>query len=85
MLLAELESRIRALGYRQAYLTTGDRQRRPRRSHRRRLHRLTGPRPGGEMHAMAFEKRLLSGRLRGDAALIVSGRTSFGNPFVGCR
>lgn len=59
MLLAELESRIRALGYRRVYLTTGDRQPEAEALYTAAGYtRLTGPRPGGEMHAMAFEKRL---------------------------
>ncbi len=59
MLLAELESRIRGLGYRRIYLTTGDRQPEAVALYTAAgFTRLTGPRLGGEMHAMAFEKVL---------------------------
>ena len=86
MLLAELESRIRALGYRRVYLTTGDRQPEAEAFHTAAgtfpTHRAAARR--GDACDGVREAVALSGRLR-DAALSVSGRTSFGNPFVGCR
>lgn len=60
MLLAELESRIRALGYRRVYLTTGDRQPEAEALYVAAGYtRLTQQRPGGEVYAMAFEKLLV--------------------------
>ena len=59
ILLAELESRIAGLGYRCVYLTTGDRQPEAEALYTAAGYtRLTEPRPGGEVYAMAFEKRL---------------------------
>jgi GNAT superfamily N-acetyltransferase len=59
ILLAELESRIAGLGYRRVYLTTGDRQPEAEALYTAAGYtRLTEPRPGGEVYAMAFEKSL---------------------------
>jgi GNAT superfamily N-acetyltransferase len=59
ILLAELESRIAGLGYRRVYLTTGDRQPEAEGLYTAAGYtRLTEPRPGGEVYAMAFEKPL---------------------------
>lgn len=59
LLLAELETRIAALGYRRVYLTTGDRQPEAEALYTAAGYiRLGGPRPGGEAYAMAFEKLL---------------------------
>lgn len=62
ILLAELEVRIAALGYRRVYLTTGDRQPEAEALYTAAGYtRLSGPRPGGEAYPLAFEKTLLSG------------------------
>lgn len=59
ILLAELESRIRALGYRRVYLTTGDRQPEAEALYTAAGYtRLAEQRPGGDIYAMAFEKLL---------------------------
>ena len=59
ILLAELESRIAGLDYRRIYLTTGDRQPEAEALYAAAGYtRLGEPRAGGEMYAMAFEKRL---------------------------
>ena len=59
ILLAELESRIASLGYRRVYLTTGDRQPEAEALYTAAGYtRLSEPRPGGEVYAMAFEKLL---------------------------
>jgi ribosomal protein S18 acetylase RimI-like enzyme len=59
LLLAELETRIAAMGYRRVYLTTGDRQPEAEALYTAAGYtRLGGPRPGGEAYAMAFEKLL---------------------------
>lgn len=60
ILLEELESRIACLGYRRIYLTTGDRQPEAEALYASAGYtRLTEPRPGGEVYAMAFEKLLV--------------------------
>lgn len=59
ILLEELESRIARLGYRRVYLTTGDRQPEAEALYNSAGYaRLTEPRPGGKVYAMAFEKLL---------------------------
>ncbi len=63
LLLGELESRIVAMGYRRAYLTTGDRQPEAEALYTAAGYlRLTEPRPAAaEVYALAFEK-VLPGR-----------------------
>ena len=59
VLLAELEKRIAALGYRRIYLTTGDRQPEAEALYAAAGYaRLAEPRPGDESYAIAFEKTL---------------------------
>ncbi|MFM9032855.1 MAG: GNAT family N-acetyltransferase [Mycobacterium sp.] len=62
ILLAELESRIAALGYRRVYLTTGDRQPEAEALYTAAgYRRLAEPRAGGEAYPLAFEKVLSPG------------------------
>jgi GNAT superfamily N-acetyltransferase len=63
MLLAELEARITAIGYRRVYLTTGDRQPEAEALYTAAGYtRLTDPLPAeGEVYPVAFDK-LLPGR-----------------------
>lgn len=60
LLLAELETRIAAAGYRRVYLTTGDRQPEAEALYTAAgYRRLAQPRPAaGEVYALAFEKLL---------------------------
>jgi GNAT superfamily N-acetyltransferase len=59
ILLAELESRTASLGYRRIYLTTGDRQPEAEALYTAAGYtRLSEPRPGGEVYAVAFQKLL---------------------------
>ena len=58
ILLEELESRIARLGYRRYTSPPVTASPRPRHSNSAGYARLTEPRPGGEVYAMAFEKLL---------------------------